>query len=212
MADRHTAGEKAGGIYGETEAKGSEQVYDAWAEGYDADTYTLGFRLPGLIAALLARHLSKGAGPILDAAAGTGLVGAYLAPLGYGPAVGIDISSAMLGVAARKGLYESVIRHDLARPLPFEDNAFAAALLVGALGPGHAPPSCLRELARVTAPGGVVVLNVLAASWRDQGLATLFETMEAEGIWREVDRSPEWDVYGSAVQSVAAIAFAFRIS
>lgn len=212
MADRQKAGDKAGGIYGETADQGAEEVYDAWADAYDADTFALGFRLPGLAAAFLSRHLAKGAGPILDAAAGTGQVGAYLPPLGYGPAVGLDISSAMLGVAARTGVYDQVIRHDLKDPLPFEHGAFAAALLIGALGPGHAPPACLRELVRVTAPEGLVILNVVAATWRDQGLAAMFETMEAEGLWREVDRSPEWDVYGSRAQSVPAILFAFRVT
>jgi SAM-dependent methyltransferase len=126
--------------------------------------------------------------------------------------VGLDISSAMLGVAARRGVYENVIRHDLAEPIPFDDGAFAASLLIGALGPGHAPPACVRELVRVTAPGGLVVLNVVAASWEEQGLRSMFEVMEAEGLWREVDRSPEWDVYGSDAQSVPAIVLAFRVS
>ena len=203
---------KAGSVYEDAAELGSEKVYDGWAEAYDRDTALLGFRLPGLAAAFVARHLPKGAGPILDAAAGTGLVGGYLEGLGYGAVHGLDISAGMLRVAEATGAYAAVTQHDLSAPLPFTDGAFAAALIIGALGPGHAPPDSLRELARVVQSGGIVVFNTVAETQAEQGIPALIARLEAAGIWTKIDESPEWDCYNSPDESVATIVYVFRVT
>ncbi len=202
----------AGTIYDAAADQGVETVYDGWAPGYDGDTARLGFRLPGLAAAYLARHLAPGAGPILDAAAGTGLVGGYLRGLGHDDLHGLDISAGMLEVAEATGAYRTITRHDLSDPLPFADDSFAAALIIGALGPGHAPPGCLRELARVVRPGGILVFNVVAASAVEQGFPGLIGDLERQGIWRKRDESPVWDVYSSPEESVMAIVYVFEVA
>jgi predicted TPR repeat methyltransferase len=61
----------------------------------------VGYRHPTICLALLARHLPAGAGPVLDAGAGTGIIGEWLKILGYGPVEGVDLSPGMLEVAAR---------------------------------------------------------------------------------------------------------------
>ncbi len=203
---------KAGSIYDDTAQLGSEKVYDDWAEGYDRDTAVLGFRLPGLAAGFVARHVPKGSGPILDAAAGTGLIGGYLQGLGYGDVHGLDVSAGMLRVAKSTGAYGGVTQHDLSDPLPFDDDSFAAALIIGALGPGHAPPECLTELARVVRPGGVVIFNVVAASQAEQGFPALIAGLETAGRWAKVDESPEWDCYNSPDESVGTIAYVFEVT
>ena len=41
-------------------------AYAAWANGYDMETAALGYCLPFVIAAWVARYVAKGDGPLLD--------------------------------------------------------------------------------------------------------------------------------------------------
>ena len=76
-----------------------------------------GYRHPTIGLALLARHLPKGAAPILDAGAGTGLIGEWLAIMGYPVVEALDISAGMPAVARAKNVYAAF--HQLALGQPF---------------------------------------------------------------------------------------------
>ena len=66
--------------------------YDAWAESYDHDlTTTYDYVLPAITAQDFVRWVEPGAS-ILDAGAGTGLVGVELHRLGYTDLTAMDIS------------------------------------------------------------------------------------------------------------------------
>lgn len=98
--------------------EGCRRLYAAWADSYDADFAAgMDYRLPALVAgAFLA---AGGAGPVLDAGAGTGLVGAALLGLGFSGAIdGADLSPAMLARAARLGVYRNLFEADLTQPIP----------------------------------------------------------------------------------------------
>ena len=95
------------GVYDETIRLGSKAVYQSWADKYDTDNAALGFRLPMLAAGFVARYVSADAS-ILDAGAGTGLVGASLKVLGYDQIEAIDISQEMLDQAAKTGAYQNL--------------------------------------------------------------------------------------------------------
>lgn len=154
-----------GAVY---DAKAPDEVaaaYDAWAEGYDAEMAKAGYRHPTIGLALLARHLPRGAAPILDAGVGTGLAGAWYGILGWPEVWGVDISEGMLGVAARKGTYARLSRAVLGEPLAFADGQFAAVISTGVFTTGHVGAEALPELIRITAPGGVIVLTVKGTLW-----------------------------------------------
>ena len=114
----------------------------------------------------LARHLPRGAGPVLDAGAGTGLIGEWLEILGFPEAEALDVSEGMLAVAGRKAVYARLHRAALGQPLPFADGAFAAAVSAGVFTTGHVGAEGLDELLRVVRPGGVLVLTVKDSSGR----------------------------------------------
>ena len=89
---------------------------------------------------------------------GPGSPGRELKRVGFETLRGVDISAPSLESAARKAVYESLVRTDLLKPLPFADNSFDGAVCVGVLsyitGDG-----LFREMCRVVRPGGALVLS-----------------------------------------------------
>ena len=128
-----------------------------------------GYRHPSICLALLARHLPRGAAPLLDAGAGTGLIGEWLGIMGYPHVEALDISEGMLAKAAEKGAYKAFHRLALGGPLPFADGHFAGIVSAGVFTSGHVGVEGLDELIRICRPGGVIVLTVKNTLW-DGGL------------------------------------------
>lgn len=195
-----------------TAEAGVGTVYADWAGRYDLESAALGFRLPAMAAAFLARYVPADAGPILDAGVGTGLVGDCLRVLGYGDLTGLDLSPAMLEEAAKTGAYNRLETAVLGEPLPFADDSFAASLCIGVFAPDHAPPECLREIVRVTRPGGPVLLNVVEATWREQGFPTMLEALTAEGRWTLLEERAGWRPYTLGEATRLTRFFVFRVS
>jgi predicted TPR repeat methyltransferase len=173
-------GSKLDAVYGARGAAEIARVYDAWADGYEAEMATVGYRHPQVCLALIARHLPRGAGPLLDAGAGTGLVGEWLAILGYPRVEALDISAGMLRVARAKGVYAALHEADLSAPLPFPDDHFAGVVSAGVFTSGHVGAEALDELLRVIRPRGVAVLTVKDVLWTG-GFAARLAALAAEG-------------------------------
>lgn len=176
-------------VYGAKTPEQSRAIYNDWAQSYDADNLTRGFRLPALGAAMFARFMGLSEGPVLDAACGTGLVGESLRLLGYGPITGCDLSPGMLAAARATGHYADLVEVEMGSGLPFADARFAGFVCVGAFGPGHAPPESLIHLTRVLRPGGHGVFNLLEATWKAQGFQAVLEALVDSGRIVIVQRS-----------------------
>jgi ubiquinone/menaquinone biosynthesis C-methylase UbiE len=168
MARQH--GGYLGDVYGAKDASAVAALYDKWAATYDAEMAKAGYRHPSIALALLARHLPKGAQPLLDAGAGTGLIGQWLQIMGYRQVEALDISEGMLAVARLKNCYSAFHVLALGGALPFGDGYFAGVISAGVFTTGHVGPEGLDELARICAKGGVIVLTVKGTLW-DGGFA-----------------------------------------
>lgn len=170
------------------------EYYDEWSEDYESHMRNVGYMHPAMVASMVGRHVAVGAGPVLDAGAGTGIIGEILTALGQDEIVGLDASEGMLALAGKKGLYAELHQMFLGEPLDFTDDRFEAVTSAGVFTDGHAPLSGLDELVRVTRPGGRLVFSVargyLKGSFDEKG-----RTLEAEGAWIPVDRT---EVYNSA--------------
>ena len=163
------ASNKHGGHLGKVYEAGSAgdvaRLYDQWAATYDSEMGQAGYRHPSICLAMLARHLPKGAAPLLDAGAGTGLVGEWLAILGWDEVEALDISPGMLAMAAQKRVYRQLHQLALGGPLPFAAGHFAAIISAGVFTTGHVGAGALDELIRICAPGGVIVMTVKTTLW-----------------------------------------------
>ncbi|SLN73114.1 ubiquinone/menaquinone biosynthesis methyltransferase [Roseovarius albus] len=204
--------ENLSSVYGAENSDATRSAYEGWAEGYDAENLGNGYRVPGIGTAMIARHVTRGTGPIYDAACGTGIIGGMLDLLGYESIFGSDLSPAMLNFAGSPKPYTRVYEHDLGEPLPEEDNKFAAVTCFGSLGPGHAPPKCMDEFVRITKPGGHVIFNTRAETYSEQELKQKVDDLMNTGAWTLVDQSPIFRSYYFIEPDVTSQVYVFQVA
>jgi demethylmenaquinone methyltransferase / 2-methoxy-6-polyprenyl-1,4-benzoquinol methylase len=148
---------------------GSGAMFDGIAERYDLlnRIISLGIDNSWRRRTVRALALSEGA-RVLDVASGTGDLAIEIAKrIANSTVVGLDPSEKMLAVGARKvekaGLAERIqLVPGEAEHLPFEDAAFDAVTI--AFGIRNVPdrPAALREMRRVTRPGGGLAILELS--------------------------------------------------
>ena len=166
--------------------------YDQWAGDYDKDLdQDYGWLGPRRAAEIFAKHVST-VSRVLDAGAGTGLVGQELAALGFRDIVAMDISPGMLEEARNKGVYREFNRMVMGDPLDYATGSFDAVVSVGVLTVGHAPASSLYELIRVTRPGGHVVFTLRPDVYRGSGFKEKQESLAAAAQWKLTEVSEEF--------------------
>jgi ubiquinone/menaquinone biosynthesis C-methylase UbiE len=171
-----------GAVYDSKGAQDVAELYDKWAESYDHEMAEAGYQHPQACVALFARHVMRGAAPVLDAGAGTGLIGQWLQTLGYPEVEALDISKGMLEIARTKNLYTDYHQLALGGPLPFGDGAYASVISAGVFTSGHVGVEGLDELIRICAVGGAVVMTVKCMLWESGFKARVDEMVLARVI------------------------------
>ena len=179
-------------VYASENNEQIEERYDQWANEYDEDLADdFGYVMPRMAAEIFERFVAKEA-RVLDAGAGTGLVGVELNRLGYINLEAMDISRGMLEVAGAKNVYGALHQKVMGEPLGFATDSYDAAIGVGVLTLGHAPASSLDELVRVTKPGGVIAFTLRPDVYRQNGFREKQDELAAEGKWELVDVTEEF--------------------
>ena len=142
-------------------------AYDARAAEYIALIGSLD-QMERSDVALIGRRRDETAGALLDAGCGPGLWTAFLGEDGR-DVIGVDVSVAFLAVARERHPH---LRFEAAsiRELPFPDGAFGGVLAWYSLIhlPPDEVPAVLAELARVTAPGGRILIGFFDAEPREE--------------------------------------------
>lgn len=150
----------------------TQHGYDLWSEIYDGD----GNPLVALEEPEVDRLLGPVAGlKVLDVGCGTGRHAHRLAAMGA-EVTGVDFSSGMLARARAKPGAERIrfVQHDLAQPLPFEGGAFARVLCGLVVDHIADLEGLMRELGRVCAPDGRVVVTVMHPAMMLKGVQARF--------------------------------------
>ena len=198
-------------VYSSRNMQELEERYDAWAEDYEQDVCSFGYRSPDIISNLIGRYVESQEGPILDAGAGTGILGERLASCGYNDLTGIDLSQAMLDVAEKKGVYQDLRQMVLGERLDFSDNRFSAVVSMGVFTENHAPPESFDELVRITKPGGHIVFSVRS----DTGLNKIYQEKQDalldEGKWELVEETNAFQCLPEARPEVLNQVFVYRV-
>jgi predicted TPR repeat methyltransferase len=137
------------------------ELFDGFADSFDQNLSSLGYRVPGLIEERIAGHtnLQGRELDVLDAGCGTGLCGPFLHTVA-GHLTGVDLSGQMLQRAACRGVYDQLIEAELCGFLQTESARFD--LIVGAdtlvyfgdLG------EITRAAANALTPGGIVLFSL----------------------------------------------------
>ncbi len=150
--------------------------YDRTSRVYDL--YDRPMDLLGGVRTRRRRLLSTARGRVLEAGVGTGR-NLDLYPHGV-HVVGVDLSAGMLGQARRRvenlGLGTVSLQVGDVERLPFEDDCFDTAVATCVFCSVDDPVAGLRELARVTRPGGHVLLLEHVRP-RTPGLRALFDRL-----------------------------------
>ena len=198
-------------VYGSNDYDELTQEYNQWATDYDADLETLGFIGPRTAAETLAKYISDPEAKLLDAGAGTGMVGQELARVGFKRITAVDLSPGMLMVANEKMVYEELVVGELGKPLSFESDSFDSTTCVGTLTINHAPPESLDELVRVTKPGGYVVFTMRTDHYIDGGFEAKQSALEEAGKWELAERTPPFQPMPNGEPDIWYEVWAYRV-
>jgi predicted TPR repeat methyltransferase len=140
------------------------QIYAEWAASYESDLVEqMGWDKPAKVGETLLPYLPKAA-RILDAAAGTGLMGHFLHQHGQDDLAALDFSKEMLEQAGKRGVYRSLHEHDLLQPLPLDSN-YDAVTAVGVFTEGHLGPEVLPALRKLLKPRGLLAFSLRDDLW-----------------------------------------------
>ena len=184
--------EKVQWIYSSHDNKELAERYDQWAKDYDEDLDEgFGWLGPQRAVDFFVKYVPKDA-RALDAGAGTGLVGELLAKQGYHNLEAMDLSKGMLEEARKKNAYQEFRQMVMGEPLDYATDSFDAVISVGVLTVGHAPASSFDELIRITRPGGYIVFSLRPDVYRDSGFKEKQDALEAEGKWKLIEVSKEF--------------------
>jgi predicted TPR repeat methyltransferase len=196
--------------YAAGDSKITSAVYDNWSKEYEAHMRGVGYTHPVMTAAIFTRHQPAGNAPVLDAGAGTGILGEILPALGYPNIDGFDASAGMLALAAKKDLYRDLKFGLLGERLDYEDNSYAGATASGVYTEGHAPLSSLEELTRVVQPGGYIVFSV-ARTYLDEQIEAQAKRLANAGKWRHAGTSGRYDSTPFDDKAIMAQIYAFEV-
>lgn len=178
-------------------------MFDGVARRYDLTNTVLTFGLDRGWRRATREALDLAPGQrVLDVGAGTGVSTQELAASGA-YAVGLDLSIGMLQAGRRVRPGVPLLAGDALR-LPFPDAAFDAVTISFALRNVVEPAAALRELARVTRPGGRLVIcefsHPTVEPFRRVYLSYLMRSLPA--VARRVSSNP--DAYVYLVESIRA--------
>ena len=172
------------------------EMFDGVAERYDLTNTVLSFGQDrGWRRATRAALALRPGERVLDVGAGTGVSTVELGRSGAF-AVGADLSTGMLRAGRGSGRTVPLVAGD-ALNLPFPDEAFDAVTISFALRNVVDTGAALRELARVTRPGGRLVVcefsHPTGAAFRKVYLSYLMRSLPA--VARGVSSNPDAYVY-----------------
>lgn len=176
-----------------------QNKYDTWASTYDADLENDWSFMPANIARTLTQLINHKNAEILDAGAGTGLVGEALSQQGYNNLTAVDLSEKMLALAKAKNVYQNLHQGNLEESIFEAPTSFDVIIAAGVFAYGHAGVKVLSNLFDFLREDGLFFLTI-RQDYRHQ-LQSALDTLSWELVSEE-----EFSMYDDAT-SMYLLAF-----
>jgi predicted TPR repeat methyltransferase len=135
------------------------ELFAPFAQAFDNVLAKLNYRVPTLLAELLARFPAERPLDIADAGCGTGLCAPALRPLAR-RLVGVDLSPEMLDKARQRGLYDALVEAELTTFLAQNAAAFDLIVVADTLVYFGDLATPLQAMAGALRPAGRVAFNL----------------------------------------------------
>ncbi|MEC9309647.1 MAG: class I SAM-dependent methyltransferase [Chloroflexota bacterium] len=186
--------------------------YNSWSTTYDDDlSQDFEWIGPNIASDIFEKYVPK-ASQILDAGAGTGLVGHLLKGKGYLNLTAMDISQGMLSQAAEKNIYKELHEMVMGQPLSFATNRFNATISIGVMTVGHAPPESLDELIRVTSPQGHIVFTLRTDVYKSYGFQEKMDSLISSSHWSLLEEGEPFHGLAKGAPEIQHQVWVFRVS
>ena len=172
----------------------------AWADSYDSGfAEGMDYLLPAHVAA--AFRSAGGGSPVLDVGAGTGLLAERLREMGQaGPIDAVDFSAEMLGRAAEKGIYRTLMQADITQPIALP-RQYGGIVSSGTFTAGHVGPEAFVHLIALALPGAQFALSVNLRVWTAQGFDRAVSALQSAGQITALQLI-EVQIYGAAAAAI----------
>ena len=164
------------------------KYYDDWGieNKYDKDMEDWNYTGPKETSKIFNKYATNKNIDIYDAGCGTGLVGVELKKLGFSNFYGADLSQKLLDLVP-KGLYKTLDKIDLNKPINKKDDSYDAVMCVGTFTFGHVKPHALDEFIRITKNKGLICFTINEGIHEEYGFDKKIEQLNKENFWKKVE-------------------------
>lgn len=198
-------------VYSSQNKQELTERYDVWAKDYEKDLDDqFGYIGPEPAVDVLVKYVSPDA-KILDAGAGTGLVGQFLYQRGYHNLEAMDMSQGMLKEAKQKNVYKAFHEGILGQALDFPNDSFDAIISVGVFTYGHAGSESFDELIRITKPGGYIIFTISVGHYEGSDFKTKLTSLESSGKWERVETTDKFEAHSRKDTGVYLQVWVYRV-
>jgi len=186
--------------------------YDHWAKDYEQELDDqFGYVGPLPAVEVFVKYVSLDAS-ILDAGAGTGLVGQLLHQRGYHHLAAMDMSPGMLKEAEQKNVYTALHQGSLGETLDFTTASFDAIISVGVFTYGHVGSNAFDELIRIAKPGGYIIVTIPVDLYQSSDFKTKLTSLECSGQWTKVETSEKFSAHSKKDLGVYLQVWVYQIN
>ena len=162
------------------------KYYDEWGYKYEKDMEDWNYTGPKETSKLFNKYSSDKDIKIYDAGCGTGLVGVELKKYGFSNFFGADLSQKLLDLVP-KGLYTTLDKVDLNKPVNEKDSSFDAVMCVGTFTFGHVKPHALDEFIRIIKNKGLICFTINEGIHEEYGFDKKIKQLNNDNLWKKVE-------------------------
>ena len=161
------------------------KYYDEWGveNKYDKDMVAWNYTGPKETVNVFKKYAQNKNIKIFDAGCGTGLVGIELKKFGYHNFVGADLSQKLLNLIPID-LYKKVIKADLNKTIPMDNNTYDAVMCVGTFTFAHVKPNALEEFIRITKNDGLICFTINEGIYEEYGFDKKIKELSDKKNWK----------------------------